>query len=178
MICRLICRNSVAGELKNKIENALNEARILILGGQVLIGAAFRLTFMDGFDKLPLYSQTVHLLSLWLMLLGFGILLIPAPYHFLVEDGEDTKPFHELVTRILEWALLPFASGLAVSVFLVGEQSMSGVAGIVAGTAIFAAALFIWYIFSVLKTTRRPSPIPQQEPTKLREKIKQGLIEA
>src|SRR5581483_7117349 len=87
-------------------------------------------------------------------------------------------PFHELVTRILEWALLPFASGLAVSVFLVGEQSMSGVAGIVAGTAIFAAALFIWYIFSVLKTTRRPSPIPQQEPTKLREKIKQGLIEA
>ena len=61
----------MSGQLQNKLENALNEARVLILGGHVLIGAAFRLTFIDGFDKLPIYSRGLHLGSLWLMLLAW-----------------------------------------------------------------------------------------------------------
>src|SRR5215831_15222196 len=37
--------------LKDKIENGLNEGCILLLGGQVLIGAGFRTIFTDGFEK-------------------------------------------------------------------------------------------------------------------------------
>src|SRR5215467_6598211 len=50
--------------LKDKIENGLNEGRILLLGGQVLIGAGFRTIFTDGFEKLPKYAQTVQMASL------------------------------------------------------------------------------------------------------------------
>jgi hypothetical protein len=168
----------VSGQLQNKLENALNEARILILGGQVLIGAAFRLTFVDGFDRLPIYSRGIHIGSLWLMLIGLGILLVPAPYHFLVEKGANTRRFHELVTSILEWTLLPFAFGLGVSIFLVGEKTMTISAGAIAGALIFSVALGIWYLFSVLKAKQRPMPVPEEEPTKLKQKIKEALIEA
>jgi hypothetical protein len=167
----------MGGQLQNKLENALNEARILILGGQVLIGAAFRLTFMDGFDRLPLSSRGIHIGSLWIMLMGLGVLLAPASYHFIVENGANTGRFHELVTTILEWTLLPFALGLGVSTFLVGEITMSISAGAVVGAFIFSAALSVWYVFSALKAKRRPKPLPEQEPTKLTEKIKEALIE-
>ena len=136
---------SVSGQLQDKLENALNEARILILGGQVLIGAAFRLTFMEGFDKLPSFSRGLHIGSLWLMLIGLGILLVPAPYHFIVENGMNTRRFHELVTAILEWTLLPFAVGLGVSIFFVGEKTMTVSAGAIADALIFGAAFSIWY---------------------------------
>src|ERR1051326_4981628 len=113
--------------LQSKLENALNEARILILGGQVLIGAGFRLVFAEGFDKLPPFTQFLVMSSLWLMLAGLGILLIPAPSHFVVLKGSHTRRFHELITSILEWALIPFALGLGVSVFVVGEKTMTPV---------------------------------------------------
>jgi hypothetical protein len=69
--------------LKDKIENAFNEARILILGGQVLIGAGFRSV------------QIVDIGSLWLMTIGLGILLLPAGYHFVVRAWRK----HCLVSR-------------------------------------------------------------------------------
>src|ERR1043166_2358821 len=109
-------------QLTDKIENALNEGRILLLGAQVLIGASFRSIFSDKFDRLPSHSQAVMMASLWTMTIGLALLLLPAPYHFLAERGENSRSFHELVTSILEWALLPFAGGLGVSVFVTSER--------------------------------------------------------
>src|SRR5437870_12330788 len=124
---------------------------MLILGGQVLIGAAFRLTFIDGFDKLPIYSQGLHLASLWLMLIGLGILLVPAPYHFIVEGGANTRRFHELVTFVLEWTLLPFALGLGVSILIVCEQTMTTAPRAIAGATVLSVALGLWYVRPALK---------------------------
>jgi hypothetical protein len=50
-------------DLKDKLENALNEARILILGGQVLIGSDYRSFFDSGFDSLPAHSRILLLLD-------------------------------------------------------------------------------------------------------------------
>jgi hypothetical protein len=50
-------------------------------------------------------------------------------------------PFHELITSILEWALLPFALGLGVNVFIVGERVMSTIAGGIAGVFVAILAL-------------------------------------
>lgn len=38
-------------KLKNKVQNALDEARILILGTQVLIGFGLRVVFEEGFPR-------------------------------------------------------------------------------------------------------------------------------
>ena len=111
------------------------------------------------------------------MTIGLGILLLPASYHFIVEGGENTRSFHELVTRILEWALFPFALGLGVAVFAVGEKVMTTIAGAVAGIFITAFAFSGWYILAIYKRKNTP-PLPKEEPSKITEKIKEALIEA
>jgi hypothetical protein len=163
--------------LKDKIENALNEGRILILGSQVLIGAGFRSAYADGFEKLPFETQVVDIGSLWLMTVGLGILLLPAAYHFIVERGENSTSFHELVTSILEWALFPFAIGLGVNAFVVGEKVMSSIIGSIAGVFVAMLAMCLWYVFSNAKKRRAPTDA-KEEPTKLTDKIKEALIEA
>jgi hypothetical protein len=164
--------------LKNKIEIALNEGRILILGGQVLIGAGFRSVFADGFDNLPHKTQVVHVGSLWLMTITLGVLLVPAGYHFIVEGGENTRSFHELVTSILKWSLLPFALGLGVNAFVIGERVMSATIGSIGAAAVTLLAVYMWYIFSSAKKGRQVDPVSKEDPITLPDKIKEVLIEA
>jgi hypothetical protein len=170
-------RGRLVPRLKDKIENALNEGRILLLGGQVLIGAGFRTIFNDGFARLPQYAQAVQLASLWVMTVGLGILLLPPPYHFIVEAGENTKAFHELVNSILEWALLPFAVGIGVATWMIGQKLMTSTGASVVGGLVFILAVSMWYVLSLFRRKHRRDS-SKEEPTKLTDKIKEALIEA
>lgn len=103
-------------QLKDKVQNALNEGRMLILGSQVLLGFQFRSVFEPGFEKLPEHSQYLKLVGLALLLIAIALLMWPASYHRIVAEGEDTEDVHSFTTGVMDWALLPFA--LAASVFM------------------------------------------------------------
>ncbi len=45
-------------ELKDKIQNALDESRMLVLGSQILLGFQFRAAFEPGFNNLPLIAAS------------------------------------------------------------------------------------------------------------------------
>ncbi len=68
-------------KLKDKLENALNEARILILGGQVLIGFTYRAYFEPRFLEVGAKAKVFLTVSLGAMLASFGLLLVLAAYH-------------------------------------------------------------------------------------------------
>jgi len=164
-------------QLNTKIENALNEARILVLGGQVLIGSAYQSVFHRGFDRLPHFIQDARMVALTLMLIGLGLLLLPMSYHQIVERGQNTSQFHRLVTHMLAIALFPFAIGLGVDVFTAGHVIHSGTLGLLAGIVTAVFALGLWYVFSAMK--RKVVAMPDKEqPTTLEERIKEVLIEA
>ena len=59
--------------LEDKVENALNETRMLILGAQVLLGFGFQSTFQPVYERLPSSVQEVKVVSLTLMLLAVGL---------------------------------------------------------------------------------------------------------
>src|SRR5512138_1117225 len=44
-------------ELANRVQNALDEGRILILGGQILLGFEYRAFFEHGFESLPEWAR-------------------------------------------------------------------------------------------------------------------------
>ncbi len=73
--------------LKDKVQNALDESRILILGAQVFIGFQFRSILEAGFATLPVSVQYLRLGTLGGMVLALALLLSPAAYHQLVEAG-------------------------------------------------------------------------------------------
>jgi hypothetical protein len=138
-------------KLKDKIKTTLDEARMLILGSQVLLGFQFRSVFEKGFEKLPLHAQYVKLGGLGLMLIAVALLMWPGAYHQIVEDGEDTHEIQRFATAVMSLALLPFALGLGADFFVAVESLVGRTQGIVAGVAASLVALFFWYGLELMR---------------------------
>jgi len=132
-------------ELSKKVSIALAETRMLILGAQILIGFQFRGVFSDGYEKLPTHVRYLDGLALALTVCVVGLLITPGPYHRLVEGGEDSEHLHRLATVIAELALFPFALALGIDIAITAGRIFGEVAGAVAGIAVTAAAIGLWY---------------------------------
>src|SRR5437763_2100060 len=111
-------------KLKDKIQNALDESRMLVLGSQVLLGFEFRSVFEQGFEKLPVSSQYLKMFSLCLMLIALGLLISPGAHHRIVEEGEDTPELHGFASNVMDYALLPFVIALGVDLYVALHPTM------------------------------------------------------
>lgn len=184
-------KTSVGGggvaKLKDKIQNALDEARMLVLGSQVLLGFQFRSVFEPGFAKLPLSSQYLKVVALGLMLLTIGMLLAPGAFHRIVEEGEDTRAQHRFTTRMMNCALLPFSVALGLDVYVSMERTLSMTPALIAGLGATLIALFFWYGLEFKRRGEREPEIREEQQmsqeeeagdgAKLTDKIKQVLTE-
>ncbi|HEY0375730.1 MAG TPA: DUF6328 family protein [Pyrinomonadaceae bacterium] len=161
-------------QLKDKIQNALDEARMLVLGSQVLLGFQFRSVFEPGFAKLPPSSQYLKLTGLALMLVALGLLLAPGAYHRIVERGEDTHGLHRFSTGLTDYALLPFALALGIDLYVAFEGTLGRGAAIVAGAGAAALALFFWYAFTMKRKGERDPEIKEEQEMSKKEDEKGG----
>jgi hypothetical protein len=75
--------------LKTKIEQLLTEARVIIPGGQALLGFQFVGTLTKSFESLPLEIKWVHAAALAAVALSVLLLMTPAALHRLAFHGED-----------------------------------------------------------------------------------------
>ncbi len=178
-------------KLKDKIENALNETRILVLGIQILIGFSFRTFFEPGFEKMTPYTQQLQLAGLGLMLVGLGVLLVPAPYHRIVLHGRNTAKLHRLATATVSAGLLPFAVSMGFTFFLGAHWIFGTLAAAVYAGIVTGIALLCWYGLEIVARTRRLGrmdlhamidPLREidmkaEEETNLTTRLKQVLIE-
>lgn len=162
---------------------------MLILGAQVLLGFQYRSVFEAGFDKLPHSSQLLKLAGLCLMLLAIMLLMSPGAFHRIVAEGEDREDVHSFATNVMDVALLPFALGLGIDVY-VATQKLAGTAyGITGGIAALLVALFFWYGLEMLRKSAHGHGGKEGEAmkdekeksedgrTKLKDKIEQVLTE-
>lgn len=131
--------------LEDRINNALHEARTLILGSQVLVGLELRSAFEKRFEQLPQSERLMRLGGLVLMLFALGLLVSPAAYHRIVERGDISSRLHSFITRVSAVALLPFALGLGVDLHFAAGTIWGRAAAIGAGLAATFLALLFWY---------------------------------
>ena len=175
-------------KLKDKIKTALDESRMLILGAQVLLGFQYRAVFEPGFDKLPISSQYLKVCGLCLMLVAVGLLMSPGAFHRIVEEGEDREDVHRFTSRIMGLALLPFAFGLSIDLYVATEKLLGRAAGIISGVVTGLVALFFWYGLEAIRRLEREPLIEEKEMeskgqekerdgAKLKDKIEQALTE-
>jgi hypothetical protein len=178
-------------QLKDKIENALNETRILVLGIQILIGFGFRGFFEPGFDQMAPVAQQLQLVALALMLFGLGVLLVPVSYHRLVLHGRNTGELHRLATATVTTGLLPFAIAMSLSFFL-GARWVLGTRGsAILSAIVLALTLTCWYGMELIARQHklgkldlgamidplREIDMEQEQKTDLTTRVKQVLIE-
>jgi len=132
-------------KIKDKVRNALDEGRMLVLGSQVLVGFQLRSVFEKGFDSLPLISQALKLGGLGLMLVSIGLLISPSSYHRLVERGEDTHEIHRYTSKMMGWALLPFSLGIGIDLYVATQKIVGWKAGVAAGLLGTLLSASFWY---------------------------------
>jgi Family of unknown function (DUF6328) len=162
--------------LRGKVKNALDEARILVLGTQVLLGFQYRAFFEPTFPKLPRFEQTLNLLGLALLLAVILLVMLPAARHRLVERGQDTDALHRFTMNAVGAALVPFAVALGFDVFFAGA-TRSLTIGVTLGAAAFVFALAFWFGLGLVFERRERQPEEEGE-MKLEDKIVQVLTEA
>jgi Family of unknown function (DUF6328) len=169
-------------QLKDKIQDALDESRMLVLGAEILIGFEFTAVFQDAFEKLPGRLRTADIAALSLMLFVLTLLLAPCAFHRLVTRGQDCADLHRFATRIMDTALFPFALGLGLTVYIPAEQVAGGVTaiGFALGT-IFVAGTF-WYGPTIVRNStegqKMNSNSEESDHTPIHDKIRQALTEA
>jgi hypothetical protein len=168
-------------KLSNRVQNALDEARILILGSQVLLGFEFRSFFEPRFDALPGWAQAAKATALCAITVGFALFLAPGPFHRLAEGGEDGPRVHRFATAAAGLGLFPFAAALgldvAVGVAAVPALGGSAAAAVGTGAAAGAAALALWYAWPAA-VRRTPQQEDEMERASVDKKIRHVLTEA
>jgi hypothetical protein len=162
--------------LRSKVKNALDEARILVLGAQVLLGFQYRAFFEASFAKLPRFQQSLNLVGLALLLTVIAVVMLPAARHRIVERGRDTPELHTFTMNAVSCALVPFAVALAFDVFSAGA-TRSLRTGVALGVATLMFALAFWFGVGLL-SGRREHVKEEEGEMKLEDKIVQVLTEA
>jgi amino acid permease len=148
-------------DIQERVKNVLDEARMLILGAQVLVGLQFRSFFEKGFDSLPLAAQALKLLGLGILLVAIGLLISPMAYHRIVERGEDTDEILRYTSRLMKFALLPFALGLGLDLYVATQKVVGWKTGVAAGLAGALAAIFFWYLLEIYRRRERAEEIAE-----------------
>lgn len=142
---RIVNQENLPTSISTKVREVLTEARVILPGAQALLGFSLVATLMDGFKKLPLTSQRVHVLGLFSVALAVIVLMTPAAYHRLAEQGEDTKKFHRIASALVLAALVPLGFGIACGLYVAVEVSThsNATALTVAGT-VFVSLVVFW----------------------------------
>jgi hypothetical protein len=148
-----------ATPLKTKIEQMLTEARVIIPGGQALLGFQFVCTFTRSFKELPLSVQYLHAGALCAVALSVLLLMTPAALHRIAFHGEDDASFFRIGSALVIAASIPLAVGIAADiavVFFKVTDSMRSAS--VWGAVALCILLGVWLGYPIW---RRHSAAPQ-----------------
>ena len=142
--------------LKTKIEQLLTEARVIIPGGQALLGFQFVATLTKAFDNLPDEMKWLHAAALAAVALSVLLLMTPAALHRLAFHGEDDPEFSEIGSRLVVAAAFPLALEISADVAVVTYKitERSAISLMIAGGApmVFLA---VWYVYPLVARERR-----------------------
>jgi len=112
-----------------------------------------------GTCSMPTSSKYCHLISLAVM--GFTIMLLmtPAAYHRIVEQGEATEHFHKVASTLLLISMITFPLGICGDLFVVVRHvAHSDMAAFVSAGVGLAFFYSLWFGFTLYQKRRMASP--------------------
>ena len=167
----------MSGALESKLKTAMDNPRLLIMGGQVLFGFQFQAAFQELFEEVVGDSPAVHCASLALLVITIGALIAPALIHQIVYGGESRRGALEAATALAGASLLPLTLGLGCSAFVVFDRMMGRITAIAVGFSFVAVGLGLLYGLGMYLKQGKNMP-SEERATPLKTKIEQLLTEA
>jgi hypothetical protein len=152
--------------LDTRIRQVLTEARVVLPGAQALLGFQLVAVLADGFDKLPESSRQLHLVSLVLLALSTVLLMTPAAYHRVVEQGENTEHFHRFAGRLVLAAMVPLGLAIAGDAYIVVAKVTRAPGVAMLTTGLLLAFFFgCWFGYTAYARRHAGGPtIPRRHP--------------
>ena len=140
--------------LTTKIEQMLTEARVIIPGGQALLGFQFVVTLSQSFSDFPATAKYVHAGALCAVALAVTLLMTPAALHRITFGGESDPTFFRIGSGLVIAAAFPLALGIAADIYVVFLK-ISDQAGIALAAAISSllVLLGLWFAYPVWRRT-------------------------
>ena len=131
--------------LRDRVKNALDESRTMILGTQVLLGFQYQVLFYPGFARLPVWGRTLDVAALGLTVVTAGLQIASIPYHLLAERGDDTMRLLHHASLMAACALGTFALAVGIDFALIMEHAMSPVLALLCGVLALLVCLGCWF---------------------------------
>ena len=166
---------TVAGDDSTKA--ALNDARTLMLGSQILFGFQLQAPFQNAFEALSETERAVELVLVPLMVGVIGLLIAPSARHRLVEQGGKSRELENFITGVSAAVIPLFALALAFDLFIAGTRIAGFVAGVLCGLVGFAATLAVCGALSGRWSMPRRVAVDKQD-TPLDMRVQYVLTEA
>jgi hypothetical protein len=142
--------------LKTKIEQLLTEARLIIPGGQALLGFQLIAMLTSGFDRLPEIAKVIHAVALCLVGLNVVIMMTPAALHRLSFGGEDSPQFFRLGSALVTTGPAFLAAGISAEIYVIFLKAVSSQhAALTASIASIMVLSGFWYVWPL--TLRKSS---------------------
>jgi hypothetical protein len=136
--------------LKTKIEQLLTEARVIIPGGQALLGFQLVATLTRPFVKLPDSAKYIHAVALCAVMFAVTLLMTPAALHRIAFHGEDDETFFRIGSGLVIAAACPLALGISAEVYVVFfEVSDSMRISALAALLSLLVLLGLWFAYPV-----------------------------
>jgi hypothetical protein len=166
-------------KIEDRIKTSLDEGRMLVLGAQVLLGFQYQSVFQPRWEQLPELAQNVHLAALSGLLCALALLLAPAAFHKIVDDGGSAPEFLHFTTRCVHLALLPFAICLGADLYVAGGMAVGSTLAAALGVGGMLMAAALWYGgWLVRKKENAMAETGEQKLASLQEKLDHALTEA
>jgi len=143
-------------DLSDRVHNVLTELRVVLPGAQALLGFQLIATLTDSFERMPRPARMVHLASLALIALTTILLMAPAAWHRIVEEGENTERFHRIASLFVLWSLVFLGLGVSVDFFVFFEKVTQS--RFAAGAAAATALLFyygFWFGYTIYRRSKK-----------------------
>jgi hypothetical protein len=151
-------------KLADKVDHVLTEARVVLPGAQALLGFQFASVLVEGFEKLDTLSKYLHLAGLAFLALATMLLMAPAAYHRIVEQGEDTEHFHHLAGRLVLAAMVPLALGICLDFYVVAYKVTDSIPVALGGAGLVLLFFYgLWFGFTFYRRSQRRTAQPSQD---------------
>ena len=138
-------------ESAEKWEHAAHEeARMVLPGIQTLFGFQLIAVFNARFSELDTGDRVVHLSALMLIALAIALIMTPAAYHRISEQGRTSVYFTKLASTLIAAAMLPLLIGLSLDIYVVTRIAMDSRdvwPGALVASAAFAVFVSLWIAF-------------------------------
>jgi hypothetical protein len=138
-------------ELEKTTMATLEEARMVLPGIQALFGFQLIAAFNERFRQLPEGDQMAHYVALLLIAVAVAIIMTPAAYHRLAEQGGMSEFFLRLASILIATAMVPLMVALCIEVYLLGTVILQQRAiSIVLAVVLLAIFAGLWFVFPLM----------------------------